>query len=202
MSRRVLILAERSENGITDASYELLEAASRLAGGPDGVSAVLPVGDASEAEGLREVLPAAELLLVEGPALAAPTADGYAAAVLHAREASGAECVLLPHDPVGWDVAPLVAARLGNRCRHRRVGAFLARGRTRRQAFSAFLGKFVQEVAAPGLPAVVTVERGAFPAREPGPALSVRILPSPVGPGRPAFPPRRDPGLRLPAGWT
>ena len=26
------------------------------------------------------------------------------------------------------------------------------------------------------------MERGAFPAREPGPALSVRILPSPVGP--------------------
>ena len=31
MSRRALILAERSETGITDASYELLEAASRLA---------------------------------------------------------------------------------------------------------------------------------------------------------------------------
>ena len=36
MSRRVLILAERSESSVTDASYELLEAASRLAGGPEG----------------------------------------------------------------------------------------------------------------------------------------------------------------------
>ena len=49
MSRRALVLAERSESGITDASYELLEAASQLAGGPEGVSAVLPVGDASDA---------------------------------------------------------------------------------------------------------------------------------------------------------
>ena len=182
MSRRVLILAERSESGITDASYELIEAASRLAGGPDGVSAVLAVGDASEAEALREVLPAGELLLVEGPAHAAPTADGTAAAVLHAREASGAECVLLPHDPVGWDAAPLVAARLGTAAATA-VSALSWRGDGLVARRSAFLGKFVQEVEAPGLPAVVTVERGAFPAREPGPALSVRILPSPVGPG-------------------
>lgn len=181
MSRRVLVLAEPSGNGITDGSYELLEAASQLAGGPEGVSAVLPVGDASDAEGLREILPAAELLLVEGPALAAPTADGTAAAVLHAREASGAECVLLPHDPVGWDVAPLVAARLGTAAATA-VSALSWREDGIVARRSAFLGKFVQEVLAPGLPAVATVERGAFPAREPGPAVSVRILPSPVGP--------------------
>ena len=182
MSRRVLVLAERSETGIADSSYELIEAASRLAGGPEAVSAVLPVGDASEAEELSGVLPAAELLLVEGPALAAPTADGYAAAVLHAREASGADCVLLPHNPVGWDVAPLVAARLG--CAAATAVSALSwseDGLVARR--SAFLGKFVQEVATPGLPAVATVERGAFPPRDPGPASSVRILASPIGPG-------------------
>lgn len=181
MSRRVLILAERNETGIADGSYELIEAASGLASHPDEVSAVLPVGDASEAEDLRAVLPAGELLLVEGPALAAPTADGYAAAVLHAREASGAECVLLPHNPLGWDVAPLVAARLGTAAA---TGAsalsWNEEGLVARR--SAFLGKFVQEVVAPALPAVATVEPGAYAAAEAGPASSVRILPSPVGP--------------------
>lgn len=180
MSRRILILAERSETGIADSSYELIEAASELAGGPEEVSAVLSVCDASEAEDLRAVLPAGELLLVEGPALAAPTADGYAAAVLHAREASGAECVLLPHNPLGWDVAPLVAARLGTAAATA-VSAlsWCADGLVARR--SAFLGKFVQEVVARGAPTVATVEPGAYAAAASGPAASVRILPSPVG---------------------
>ncbi|MCY4626970.1 MAG: electron transfer flavoprotein subunit alpha/FixB family protein [Acidobacteria bacterium] len=181
MSRRILILAERTETGIADGSYELIEAASRLAGHPDEVSAVLPVGDASEAEDLRAVLPAGELLLVEGPALAAPTADGYAAAVLHAREASGAECILLPHNPLGWDVAPLVAARLGTAALTA-VSSLAWNGDGLVARRSAFLGKFLQEVVAPGLPAVATVEPGAYAAAETGPASSVRILPSPVGP--------------------
>ena len=181
MSRRVLILAERGETGIADSSYELIEAASRLAGSSEEVSVVLPVGDASDAEELTRALPAGELLLVEGPALAAPTADGYAAAVLHAREASGAECILLPHNPVGWDVAPLVAAQFGTAAATA-VSALSWSEDGLVAKRSAFLGKFVQEVLAPGLPAVATVERGAFPARQPGPASSVRILPSPVGP--------------------
>ena len=182
MSRRILILAERNETGIADGTYELIEAASRLAGRPDEVSAVLPVGDASEAEDLSAILPAGELLLVEGPALADPTADGYAAAVLHAREASGAECVLLPHNPLGWDVAPLVAARLGTAAATAATSlSWNEDGLVARR--SAFLGKFVQEVLVPGLPAVATVEPGAYPAAASGPASSVRILPSPVGPG-------------------
>ena len=182
MIRRVLTLAERGDAGVADFSYELIEAAARLAGGPEGVSAVLPVGDASDAGNLTGALPVGELLLVEGPALAAPTADGYAAAVLHGREASGAECILLPHDPVGWDVAPLVAARLGTAAATAASAlAWKEDGLVAQR--SAFLGKFLQEVEVPVLPAVATVERGAFPAREPGPASSVRILPSPVGPG-------------------
>ena len=181
MSRRVLILAERGETGITDSSYELIEAASRLAGSSEKVSAVLPVGDASDAEALTGAFPAGELLLVEGPALATPTADGTAAAVLHAREASGAECILLSHNPVGWDVAPLVAAQLGTAAVTAVSALSWSEGGLVAKR-SAFLGKFVQEVLAPGLPAVATVERGAFPAREAGPASSVRILPSPVGP--------------------
>lgn len=180
MSRRVLILAERGEAGIADATFELIEAASGVAGDAGAISAVLPVGDASEAEGLRALLPVGELLLVEGPALASQTADGYAAAVLHAREASGAECVLLPHNPLGWDVAPLVAAPLGTAAATA-VSALAWSGEGLVARRSAFLGKFVQEVAAPGIPAVATVERGAFPGRTPGPAASVRILPSPVG---------------------
>ena len=181
MSRRILILAERSGAAVAEATFELVEAAARLAGSPDRVSAVLPVGDASEAAELAATLPVGEVLLVEGTALASATADGYAAAVLHAREASGAEGILLPHNPVGWDVAPLVAARLGTAVA---TGvsefAWTDEGLVARR--SAFLGKFTQEVLLPSLPAVATVERGVFPAPEPGPASSVRILPSPVGP--------------------
>ena len=181
MSRRVLVLVERGETGIRESGYELIEAACRLAGGPEAVSAVLPLGDAGDAGELTEALPVGELLLVEGPALAAPTADGYAAAVLHAREASGAACILLPHDPVGWDVAPLVAARLGTAAATA-VSALAWTGEGLAAKRPAFLGKFVQEVEMPVLPAVATVERGAFPLREAGPASSIRILPSPVGP--------------------
>ena len=182
MSRRILVLAERDGGHVAAITFEALEAAARLAGADGGVSAVIPVGDAGEADEAAAVLPADEVLVVEGAALAAETADGTAAAVLHAREASGADCVLLPHTPLGWDAAPLVAARVGAAAATGAADLRWTEGglvATRK----AFLGKFVQEVLLPSLPAVATVERGAFPARPARPTgvpAQVRILPSPM----------------------
>ncbi len=179
MSRRTLVFCDpAAPAGIT---LELLHAATDLSGSAERVSVVVPVGDASQGQELAAAIPAGELLLVEGPALQSPTADGYAAAVLHAREASGAEAVLLPHNPAGWDVAPLVAARLGTAAATAASALSWSDGGLVAQR-SAFLGKFVQDVVAPSLPAVATVEPGAFAALEAGPAASVRILPSPVHP--------------------
>ena len=181
MSGRVLVLAERDGESVTEITFELLEAAARLAGSTAGATAVIPVADASEAAAVAAVLPVGEVLAVAGSALASYTADGYAEAILHAREASGADCVLLPHTPLGWDAAPLVAARCGAAAATgvtavRRTDDGLAVTR------KAFLGKFVQEALLPRLPAVVTVERGAFAARPAGPASGLRVLASPVAP--------------------
>ena len=181
MSRRVLVLAERDGRGVAEITFELLEAAARLAEDPSGVFVALPAADADEAEAAADGLPAAEILGVCGPALAAYSADGYAEAILQAREAAGAHCVLLPHTSIGWDTAPLAAARSGAAAatgatglRWTDEGLFVSR--------KAFSGKFVQEVLLPGLPAVATVERGAFPARISGGAASFRVLPCRVRP--------------------
>ncbi len=180
MSRRILVLAERAGEGVSGATHELLEAAARLAGADGRVSVVIPA-EGSDSTERAPVLAADEALVVAGPAPAAATADGVAAAVVHAREVADSACILLPHSPLYWDAAPLVAARLGVAAATgviglRWTGEGLAA--TRR----AFAGKFVQEVLLPRSPAVATVERGAFPARAAEVAPPVRVLASPLAP--------------------
>ncbi len=178
MSRPVLVLAATGgpDAGVTG---ELLGAAHALAGDASAVHAVIPTADAAAEESAAEALDAGSVLLVEGPAHAGRTAGETAAAVLHAREATGADLILLPHSPTGWDAAPLIAASLGGAAATgvsslRWTDAGIAAER------QAFQGKFVQEIELPRRPAVATVERGAFPARAAGAAGKVSVRPSPL----------------------
>ena len=178
----ILVLVEPEGTAAAGISHELLEAASRLKGADGRVSAVVPTGDAAQASTIAASLPADEVVVVDGPALAAVTADGWAGAVRAAAEDTGADCILLPHTPVGWDVAPLVAASCGSAVATGAVSLEWTRDGLRATR-KAFLGKFIHEVVLPRRPAVVTVERGAYPAR-PAPAAAppVRVLPAPVAP--------------------
>lgn len=181
MSRRVLVFAERAGGAASASAFELLEAGARLAGEDTEVSALVGVADRAEADGIAASLPASQLLVAEGPVAASGTADGAAAAILHAREAIGADCILLPHSPLGWDAAPLIAARCRTAVATSAI-AFRWTGPGLVATRKAFSGKFVQEVLLPTLPAVATVERGAFSARPPGAASGVRVLQPPIGP--------------------
>lgn len=179
MNRRVLVLAEPEGDGVTEVSHELLAAAFRLAGDGGPVSAVLPTPDASAAMAAAETLGGAEVLLVEGPAHDGRTGEETAAAVRAAVEVTAADLVLLPHTATGWDAAPLLAARLETAVL---TGVSSLQwsedGLTAER--QAFQGKFVHEVGTKRLPAVATVERGAFPARPAGSAAQVRTLASPL----------------------
>ena len=178
----VVVLVEPEGAGTAAISGELLEAAARLAGEGGRVNAVFPAGDPEEVRHAAACLPADEVILVAGPALASPTADGWAEAVLLAARTASADCILLPHTPLGWDAAPLVAAGCGSAAA---TGVTVLRWSENglRATRKAFLGKFVQEVLLPVRPAVATVEPGAFPARQGrGRSPEIRVLRSPVAP--------------------
>lgn len=181
MSRRVLVLAEEDNGGVLGTTRELLEAAHRLAEDPSAVFAVLPAANAAAASAAAAGMDAGQVLLVEGPAHAGRTAEETASAVLQAREETGAVLVLLPHSPSGWDAAPLIAAALGTAAATG-VSAIRWGSRGIEAARQAFLGKFVQDVAVPRLPAVATIERGSFPERPAGAAGAVRVLASRLTP--------------------
>jgi electron transfer flavoprotein alpha subunit len=109
MANGVLILAEAADGAIAAVTQELVGAAQRLNAGP--VSAML-IG--SGVEGLAaQVAGVHTTYVVDDPALAHYTTDGYtAAAVAVAREADPA-VILLAQSNIGRDLGPALAYRLG-----------------------------------------------------------------------------------------
>ncbi len=150
----LLVVAEIQQGAIREASYELLAFAARIGG---EVSSLV-IGDAALASEFAK-RGGGSTWSASDAALANYNVDGYAAAILAAVEASGADTVLISNTPVGWDVAPRVAAALD--------AGFVSDafdvqdGRYRRRVFNGKLDAWVRSSAAK---TVVSVQPGALPA--------------------------------------
>ncbi len=110
----ILIVAELAANGaIRDSSYEVVTLARRLAEatGRGTRGLVLGSGVADAAEKFAAA-GAGETLVVDDPALANYNVEGFNKAIRAAVSAAEADVVLLSNSPIGWDVAPRVAAGL------------------------------------------------------------------------------------------
>jgi electron transfer flavoprotein alpha subunit len=107
----ILIVAEIQKGAVREATYELATLAQKVGGGREVKSVVIGSGVADAAEALAK-RGGGEVLLVDQEPLAHYNVDGYSRAVRAAVEATSAELVLVSNTPIGWDVAPRVAAAL------------------------------------------------------------------------------------------
>lgn len=110
----ILIVAELTQDGaIRDSSLEVVTLARRLAEatgrGTRGLVLGSGVGDVATAFAAAG---AGETLVVDDPALANYNVEAFNKAIRAAVAAAEADVVLLPNSPIGWDVAPRVAAGL------------------------------------------------------------------------------------------
>lgn len=165
MSTKILILAEHDTKALKDVTFELLGMAHGIADDVE-VKALLLGNDI---DALAETLAsrgASEVIYVSGEALANYTSDGYQRAILPVVGEEAPRLLLIGHTPNGWDVAPLIAARLGvpvaTGCSKIVLDDHAARFKRK-----AFNGKFVHEVEASSEgPMVATLDKGAAAAFE------------------------------------
>jgi len=109
----VLVVTEVQNGKIREASLELLSFANRIASGQgfELKSLVVGKGVAGAAQELSQK-GGGEVYVAEGDALANYGADAWNAAVKAAIAASSPSVVLFSHTPIGWDLAPRIAAAL------------------------------------------------------------------------------------------
>jgi len=109
MANGVLILAEVADGEVVAITNELIGAAQRLGAGP--VSAMLigagVEGVASKVTGVEKTY------VVDDPALAQYTTDGYVAAAAAVAQQANPAVILLGQTDTGRDLAPALASRLG-----------------------------------------------------------------------------------------
>ena len=106
----ILVVAEHRDGKLNRATLETI-AAAQQAGGPVKI-AVLGAG-VDEVVQQVAVAAAAEVIVVDDPALEHYTADGFVLALAQVIEAEKPERVFLPHTYQARDFAPALAARIG-----------------------------------------------------------------------------------------
>jgi electron transfer flavoprotein alpha subunit len=179
---KILTVAEHDGRSLKEISFELLGMAHRLAGGGPVKAALLGQGVSELASKLAK-RGASEVLHAEGDAVRHYTADGYRRVLAPLIDAESPDLVLLGHTPNGWDLAPLLAARLGTPVATgcSRIVLEGGKGRFTRKAFN---GKFVHEVEIEGRPLFATVEKGASAPPEGAAAGTVKTIPAANGEAR------------------
>jgi electron transfer flavoprotein alpha subunit len=156
----VLVLAEIQRNALADVTLELLAAARGLAAQTGGqvVALVLSPGGASYAPSLTA---ADRIVLVDDPQLAGYSPEPFLASLHEVIVAEGPRAVLIGATSIGWDLGPLLAARLGaplvTGCK-----AVEAAGDGLRVTTSFCGGKMLAEVQVKASPAVLVVLPGSF----------------------------------------
>ena len=155
----ILVVAEQREGKLNRASWETIAAAQQLGGelkvavagsGVDALAADLAAAEASE------------VIVVDAPALADYTADGYVVGLAALIEAEGPSHVFLPHTYQTRDFAPALAARIG-RALITDVTGIKTEGERTLYVRPVFQGKMNADVTAEGpAPHLVTVQIGAF----------------------------------------
>jgi electron transfer flavoprotein alpha subunit len=106
----ILVVAEHRDGVLNRATLETI-AAAQQAGGPVKI-AVLGSG-VDEVARQVAVAAAAEVIVVDDPALAQYTADGFVLALAQLIETEKPDRVFLPHTYQARDFAPALAARVG-----------------------------------------------------------------------------------------
>jgi electron transfer flavoprotein alpha subunit len=155
----VLVIAEQRDGKLNRATWEAI-AAAQQAGGPVTVAVPGSGVDAVAAE--LSAADVTEVILLEAPALAAYTADGYVAALAQFVGQQQPAVVFLPHTYQARDFAPALAARL-ERALVTDVIEIRKRGDGLLYVRPVFQGKLNAEVEAAGpAPHFVTVQIGAF----------------------------------------
>ncbi len=159
-ARDVLVLAEVQRNVLADVTLELLTAARGLAAQAGGqvVALVLSPDGASYAP----LLGAADrIVLMDDPHLAGYSPEPFLAALHEVVAAEGPRAVLIGATSIGWDLGPLLAARLDaplvTGCK-----AVEAAGDALRVTTSFCGGKMMAELQVKAAPAVLVVLPGSF----------------------------------------
>ncbi|MGO9109274.1 MAG: electron transfer flavoprotein subunit alpha/FixB family protein [Thermoguttaceae bacterium] len=156
----VLVVAEIQGETLGDITLELLAAARGLASVTGGqVVAVVLSGDGAR---YAAALGAADrIVLVDDPLLAAYAPEPFVAAVQEVVAAEQPGVVLIGATSIGWDLAPLLSARMDlplvTGCK-----AIQAEGQKLRVTASFCGGKMTAEVRVLASPAVVMVLPGSF----------------------------------------
>lgn len=182
MPTTILILAEHNNGELKDITFELLGMAHSVSKDAE-VKALLLGNDVDALASELASRGASEVIYVAGPALAHYTSDGYQKTMVAILGEEAPQLVLIGNTPNGWDVAPLVAARLGAALATGCSSVTLdgAGGRFKRKAFN---GKFVHEVAvADQSPLMATIDKGAAAAFEGATSGTVRKVEASVQPG-------------------
>lgn len=156
----VLVLAEIQRDALAEVSVELLAGARGLASATGGqvVALVLSQDGARYAPSLAA---ADRVVLVDDPRLAAYAPEPYLAALHEVTAAEQPRAVLIGGTSIGWDLAPLLAARLDaplvTGCKE-----IHADGAGLRVTASFCGGKMLAEVHVEKSPAVLMVLPGSF----------------------------------------
>ncbi|HEU4934840.1 MAG TPA: electron transfer flavoprotein subunit alpha/FixB family protein [Vicinamibacterales bacterium] len=155
----ILVVGEQRGGKLNRATWEAVAAAQSLG---DTVKVVVLGGGADAAA--REIAAAevTEVAVVDAPALADYTADGYVTALASLIEQQAPSLVLFPHTYQTRDFVPALATRLGRALVTDVTAINRAEGRT---VYSrpVFQGKLGAEVEALGpTPHLVTLQIGAF----------------------------------------
>jgi electron transfer flavoprotein alpha subunit len=107
----ILIVTEIQKGAVREASYELAAFAHKVAGGRPVASLVIGSGVAGTAEAFAKK-GGGDVLYVDRPELANYSVEAWTRVIRAAIEATSAELVLISNTPLGWDVAPRIAAAL------------------------------------------------------------------------------------------
>ena len=155
----ILVLGEHRDGRLNRATWETIAAAQQV-GGPVTVALAGAGIDAIAAEAAGADL--AEVVVIDDPALAQYTADGYVQAFAALIGELTPSLVLLPHTYQTRDFAPALAARLG-RALVTDVTAMRKDGDALVYVRPVFQGKLNADVRASGpAPHLATTQIGAF----------------------------------------
>ncbi len=155
----ILVVGEQRDGRLNRASWEAVTAAQQL-GGSVRIALLGPGLDAPAAE--IAAAEAEEVIVVDDPALAAYTADGWVAALAALIEKEQPSQVVFPHTYQTRDFAPALAARIGAPL-VTDVIAIRAEGDHQVYVRPMFQGKLHADIEADGpAPHLLTVQIGAF----------------------------------------
>ena len=169
---KILIVAEVQDDGLREATLELVTLARSVGG--DVSSLVIGSGVAGSAEELSKK-GGGKVLLADDASLDHYTPDAYTGVIRKAIEAESAELILISNTPTGWDIAGKLAAQLDagivtDAIRIEEDGGELV---FIRRMFNA---KFDARMRIEGSPKIVTVQPGACEAFEDTDEGSVEAL--------------------------